>query len=106
MLYDSDIYPSSKIDLSSISINRVFEITKELEHNPVKIVLKIFGGYAYSAELWAANHILDPYTETYAGRILKIPDLVSVNSSKTSDNQPYQSKNLKTAKISNNTIQL
>lgn len=104
MFYTGDLYPEKRVDVSSVHITGVFEITTELENNPQMIAMKAMGSNVDADLLWMTNHITEPYKQLKAGMILKIPSIADIYDESTMNSAVNQKVNLKSARVSGSTI--
>jgi len=78
--YDMTPVPMMRMPRSNLDIFHI--VTKEEQFNPDLIAKRVYGDEKKYYLILSANDILDPFTELYAGRAIRIPsryivDLIS-----------------------------
>ena len=100
---EQSLYPQNKVNSVDFTTDRLYEVPAELAYNPAKVALAIYDSIGAATELWLVNRIKNPFKELYPGRILRVPNAISMSKANSHANTAKPIK-VKKAKINGQKI--
>lgn len=73
-----DYVPIPIIDIPKSENDIYVEVKKSEQFAPDLIAYNYYGNERYYWVILMANNIFDPFTELYAGRVIRVPDLTFI----------------------------